>query len=126
MLTDNIQIFENDIKNIFKNASYNASKEAFKASGEIVKSVNNEDLLSSLEDRISEEFGKIFSKIFIDELFPEGNINKNLANIINNHIKSLGINIILNPQSLSTIMSPIGPCTGTLLINDTTANISIL
>lgn len=49
-----------------------------------------------------------------------------LATEIMKYIQSAGISIVVQPQGLATIMSPVGPCTGALTINDGTATINIL
>ena len=52
-----------------------------------------------------------------------------ISNEIDGHVKAVanGLIITMLPQGLATIISPMGPCTGSMIIqNGSTANIQLL
>lgn len=71
------------------------------------------------------EVSKVFAKAFIKAL-KDGKFDKTLADEIDKHVKSTELFITMMPQGIATIISPMGPCTGTMIINNSTANIKLL
>lgn len=65
-----------------------------------------------------------FATEFCNQLKQNGFMDA-IADEINSHIKSIKLMINM-PALLPTIISPAGPCTGSLMINDATAQIQIL
>ena len=67
-----------------------------------------------------------FASLFADSM---NEILKEVSTQIDNHVKAVadGLLITMLPQGISTIVSPVGPCTGSMIIqNNSTANIQIL
>ena len=56
----------------------------------------------------------------------DGGFMDTVADEIDNHVKAIKLLITMMPQGIATIVSPMGPCTGSMIIDDTTANIQIL
>lgn len=120
MLSAELINFQNKLKDIINKSSSTAAEEAFK---ETVNKTNNstiDDFVQKEIDDIAKRFGKKFGDVFSKE------ISADLAKEIMLYIQKSEIMITCMPQALATIVSPMGPCTGSLLINKGTANIQIL
>lgn len=120
MLSTDLISFQNKLKSIMRQSAEKAAKEAFlqtcQKSGQ---STVDEVLNSKLKDTAT-KFGKKFGEVFSNE------VSDDLAKAIMNYIKSAEIMITCQPTALATVVSPAGPCSGSLLINKGTANIQIL
>lgn len=68
---------------------------------------------------------KKFATIFCKGL-KDGGFMDTIADEVDAHIKSSKLVISMMPQGIATIVSPMGPCTGSMIISDETANIQIL
>lgn len=120
MLSTDLMSFQNKIKSIMESAGEKAAKEAFSTTYQKSGQATVDDILNKKMKDTSEKFGKKFGQVFADE------VSADLAKAIMNYIKSAEIMITCQPTALATIVSPVGPCTGSLLINKGTANIQIL
>lgn len=128
MLSTELLNFQSNLNKLLNESSYKAAKKAFIKSLEVTKTSDIEKdengnlniKPQDITDRTAEEFGKIFGKTFSEE------VSNDLAKLIMNYIKSAEITITCQPTALATVASPVGPCTGSLLINKSTANIQIL
>lgn len=69
----------------------------------------------------AEDFAKEFCKGL-----KEGGFMTTIADEIDGHVKAIKLLITMMPQGIATIVSPAGPCTGSMVIDDTTASIQIL
>lgn len=117
--------------NPFYDAAYDAYYEASKA--EAVSYSPDDDPCGNQRSESVEIAEKIneaveicadkFAKSFCDSL-KKGKFMDCLADEVDNHIKSMKLMINM-PTLLHTIISPAGPCTGSLMINDATAQIQI-
>ena len=66
-----------------------------------------------------------FAKAFCEGL-KSGGFTDAIADEIDGHVKAIKLLITMMPQGIATIVSPAGPCTGSMIIDDTTASIQIL
>ena len=112
MLIDNLPKFQSELYNIL----FNSSSEAFLTT---ISNSGNTSIDSDCKTMLR-EMANSFGEKFASEAAPE------MAKSIMQYIQSAGLNIVMLPQGLATIVSPAGPCSGSLLINDTTANINIM
>lgn len=137
MLATNLPVLKQKLNQLIKDskgsAFYNAAYEAYYA---LVKGISNnidlgndQDLIPIIEaekvkcDKKAKEDAELFAKTFCYEL-KKAEIMDIIADAINEHIKTAQIDIIT--PAVSTIISPVGPCSGTLSISKTTgATISI-
>ena len=69
----------------------------------------------------ADKFAKEFCKGLKDCGFTD-----TIADEIDGHVKAIKLLITMMPQGIATIVSPVGPCTGSMVIDDTTASIQIL
>ena len=81
------------------------------------KKILKTDVEESLR-KDAHEFASYFADA-MDECLSE------ISNQIDQHIKSMCLNIIMQPQGIATIVSPTGPCSGSMIISDSTAQIMI-
>lgn len=72
----------------------------------------------------AKENAKKFAEKFVD-ILKYGGFDTTIANEIDDHVKALDLIINVLPTGI-TVTSPTGPCTGTILINNSTANIQLL
>lgn len=112
MLTSELLNFQNELYKILSKSAEEAFMTTIDNSGNMTIDSECTKKLNSM--------AKSFGKKFAEEASPD------LAKEIMNYIKSASLNIVVQPQGLATIVSPAGPCSGTLLINDGTATINIL
>lgn len=112
MLTTELLKFQQEIHNILHKSASDAFMQTLDTTGSL--SVNSE--FKKIMTETADKFGLEFA----NKAAPD------LAKEIMNYIKSASLNIVVQPQGLATIVSPAGPCSGTLLINDGTATINIL
>lgn len=111
-------------------AAYNAYFNAINS--EINSESNDSDAKTALESAKTElaqnikDKSKQFAIDFCNGL-KENNFMETIADEVDSHIKSMKIVATVLPQGLATIISPAGPCTGSLVIDDpTTATIEII
>jgi hypothetical protein len=110
MLNDNIKSFESNVYDILKNAMYKMIMSSF--------SQGEDELINSYTERVIIKTADNMAKIFADEA------TEPLVNEINNHIKSAGIFINVQPQGIRLI-GPAGQVTGAINITPETAEIQI-
>ena len=116
------------VYNAAYNAYYNMAKKTLdSASG----SVDDPELAAILEANKAEQENRIkedSKKFALD--FCEGisEMLTEISNQIDAHVKAIadGMIITMLPQGIATVVSPAGPCTGSMIIqNNTTANVVI-
>lgn len=139
MLSENKEIMQQNLNSLlningpFYNAAYNAmlavipepvnaNEIEFDDTGDMA-SLLNDTIKQQKDKRIND--AKEFAKEFVNSL-KDGEFMNVIADEVDKHIKSAYINITMLPQGLSSIVSPTGPCSGTLVINNSTANIQLL
>lgn len=110
-------------------AAYNAYYNVTKV--DIDKTNNDPDLAPVIAENAAkcEQKMKDDAKKFATEFcngLKDGGFMDTIADEIDSHVKAIKLLITMMPQGLATIVSPMGPCTGTMIIDDTTANIQIL
>lgn len=146
MLTDNLSLFKQNLnklidgdKSIMYEAAYEASKKAYYEATKVDIDTSGQDnndlkLLMEVEKATCEQkmkddadkFAKTFATDFCDILKREGFMDA-IADEVDGHIKSMKIMINVLPTAIGSIISPMGPCTGALVIDDpTTATIQIM
>lgn len=120
MLTDNT--------GMFYKAAYEAYLESMSDQKPIVS--DDPDISAIIDDanakmnKLKIEKSEAFAKAFVKSL-RNSNFDDLLANEIDKHIKSMMLTITV-PALLPTIISPTGPCSGSLTISEATgAKISI-
>lgn len=146
MLTDNLPLFKQNLNKLIDGdssimykaayeAAYNAYYEATKVDIDTSGQGNNDLKLlmeaekTACEQKMkddSDKFAKTFATDFCDILKKEKFMDA-IADEVDGHIKSMKIMINVLPTAISTIVSPMGPCTGALIIDDpSTATIQIM
>ena len=139
MLSTNKPIMQQKLNNLLNengpvyNAAYNAILSTIPEPENNVEMESDDtgDMTSLLEESILKqknkriEDAKKFAKEFVDGL-KFGGFMDAIADEIDSHIKSTQLLITMQPQGVATLISPVGPCTGTMIISDTTANIQLL
>ena len=120
MLSTDLMSFQNKIKSAMQSAGEKAAKEAFSTTCQKSGQATVDDILNKKMKETAEKFGKKFGQVFADE------VSADLAKAIMNYIKSAEIMITCQPTALASVISPMGPCTGTLVISKATANVQIL
>lgn len=120
MLSTDLMSFQNKIKSAMQSAGEKAAKEAFSTTCQKSGQATVDDILNKKMKDTAEKFGKKFGQVFADE------VSADLAKAIMNYIKSAEIMITCQPTALASVISPMGPCTGTLVISKATANVQIL
>lgn len=137
MLADNLTLFKQNLNNMLQDESgamYKAAYSAyFEATNVTIPDSSDSDIntfviaaaKTQCEQKIKEDaqkFAKEFCKVLKDEKFMD-----TIADEVDAHIKSMKILINVLPTGIATIVSPMGPCTGSLVIDDpSTASIQIL
>lgn len=79
---------------------------------------------TDIEQKVKDD-AKKFATDFCNGLKDNGFMDT-IADEIDTHIKSAKLLITMMPQGIATIVSPVGPCSGSMMIDDTTADIQIL
>jgi hypothetical protein len=146
MLVDNLPVFKQNLnklidgdKSIMYEAAYEASKKAYYEATKVDIDTSGQDnndlkLLMEAEKATCEQkmendaikFAENFATDFCDILKREGFMDA-IADEVDGHIKSMKIMINVLPTAIGSIISPMGPCTGALIIDDpTTATIQIM
>lgn len=140
MLSTNIVTFKNNLNKLLntndgsEGAVYKAAYNAYfnLINIEISTESNDSDIQPMLETAKTELEQKIkddakqFATDFCNGL-KDNNFMETIADEVDSHIKSMKIVATVLPQGLATIISPAGPCTGSLVIDDpTTATIEII
>jgi hypothetical protein len=110
-------------ESVMYKAAYNAYYNVNKSSLDFNVDVIDTDLLPDVlkQQQKCEEQLKINAKIFAEELCKElknGKFMDTIAEQITNHIKTAQIDITI-PTLPPTITSPMGPCSGSLIISNT-------
>lgn len=137
MLSANKEILKTNLNNLIAEntspmykAAYNAYYNMTKANMQTIE-VTDIDLqpiveaeLIKIEQKIKDDANN-FANDFCKTL-KDGGFMDTLADEIDNHVKAIKLLITMMPQGLATIISPMGPCSGSMVIDDTTANIQIL
>lgn len=83
-----------------------------------------EEAKQSIEQKVKDD-AKKFATDFCNGLKDNGFMDT-IADEVDGHIKSIKLLITMMPQGIATIISPMGPCSGSMVIDDSTANIQIL
>ena len=112
---------------------YKAAYDAYMASMSDIEDASDEDPdlnakiseVNSEMNKLKEKKSKEFAKAFVKSLKDAG-FDTTLADQIDQHVKSMQLMITMLPQGIATIISPVGPCTGAMVISDATANIQLL
>lgn len=124
----NSLIAENNspVYNAAYNAYYNISKSSMSTSN-----VDDEDLkpMVDAETKKCEQKMKDDAKQFANDFckgLKDGGFMDAIADGIDSHIKAITLMITMMPQGIATVISPVGPCTGSMVISDSTAQIQIL
>lgn len=112
---------------------YKAAYDAYMASMNDIEDASDEDPdlnakiseVNSEMNKLKDKKSKEFAKAFVTSLKDAG-FDTTLADQIDQHVKSMQLMITMLPQGLATIISPMGPCTGAMVISDATANIQLL
>lgn len=112
---------------------YKAAYDAYMASMNDIEDAYDEDPdlnakileVNSEMNKLKEKKSKEFAKAFVKSLKDAG-FDTTMADQIDQHVKSMQLMITMLPQGLATIISPMGPCTGAMVISDATANIQLL
>lgn len=112
---------------------YKAAYDAYMASMNDIEDASDEDPdlnakileVNSEMNKLKEKKSKEFAKAFVKSLKDTG-FDTTMADQIDQHVKSMQLMITMLPQGLATIISPMGPCTGAMVISDATANIQLL
>lgn len=75
-----------------------------------------------------EDTAKTFSDEFIKQL-KDGKLLETISDEIDSHVKAIadGLMITMQPQGIATIIAPpSGPCTGSMIISSSTAQIKLM
>lgn len=120
----------------FRQAAYNAYYNTHDKPTPVVDfNTDDPDLIKQANDRINtnkKDFEKDLKKDankFADEFVNQlksAKLLETLSDEIDSHIKAMKLVITMLPQGIATLVSPMGPCTGSMIISDETANINIL
>lgn len=110
MLKDNKKNFEGKIRSSLEKGMYNAFYSMF--------SNNSNDEFSTAVDDYTKKTAKMFSKKFADSIY------KDLADAIDEHIKSADIYANVSPSGI-LLSNAGGMCAGTITISPQTAIIEI-
>lgn len=88
-------------------------------------------LLNSISNKYNEkavETAKKFAEEFVEQL-KKGKVLETISDEIDSHVKAIadGLMITMMPQGIATIIAPpSGPCTGSMVISSSTAQINLL
>lgn len=136
MLSSNLPVMKNALNlllndsqgNPVYDAAYNAFYEANKGDENVVSADDDPNgiaggAVGEVNERMK-TIAEIFAKEFCNKL-KDGKFMDSIADEIDRHIKSMELTITMFPTSLATIISPTGPCTGTMVISKATSNIQI-
>lgn len=134
MLSTNKPSMDKNLKalyDVFEDAAY----EAF------LKSEGYDDIDGQIDDlelqnkpnkseikKKMEDTAKTFSDEFIKQL-KDGKVLETISDEIDSHVKAIadGLMITMMPQGIATIIAPpSGPCTGSMVISSSTAQINLL
>ena len=140
MLSTNIVSFKQNLNKLLnttegaEGAVYTAAYNAYFNLTNVELDTNSEDsdiqsILESASEELKEKIendAKQFATDFCNGL-KDNNFMETIADEVDKHIKSMKLVINVLPQGMASIVSPVGPCTGTLVVDDpTTATIQIL
>lgn len=136
MLSSNLPVMKNALNlllndsqgNPVYDAAYNAFYEANK--GELNSVSVDDDPNGLVNNAINEankrleKLSEIFAKEFCNKL-KDGKFMDSITDEIDKHIKSMELFISVLPTGIATVVSPVGPCTGAMIISKATADIQI-
>lgn len=136
MLSVNKPLMQQTFSNMLQENTgmlYKAAYDAYMASMNDVKDISIDDpemesqiaTTNSNMNDLKKKKSKEFAKAFVNSLKDSG-FDTTLANQIDQHVKSIQLMITMLPQGIATLITPMGPCTGTMIISDATANIQVL
>ena len=115
----------------FKKAAYEAYLKASghdDVDGEVAKmELQNKPNSNEIKDKMK-SCANAFADEFVKQL-KNAKLLETISDEIDGHVKTVkdGLIITMLPQGLATIVSPMGPCTGSMIIqNGSTANIQLL
>lgn len=118
-----------DKTGMFYKAAYNALLESMEDqkpyTGDDAAIAATINAANAVMDKLKIQKADAFASAFVKSLKDSG-FDDLLADEIDKHVKSLSLMITMLPQGLATLISPMGPCTGTMVISDATANIQVL
>lgn len=119
----------------FRQAAYNAHyavSESIHAKQEIsLKEQHGENFVKIYGESLDKdekswtEAANAFADEFVNQL-KSAKLLETISDEIDGHIKSMKLVITMLPQGIATLISPVGPCSGSMIISDGTANINIL
>lgn len=135
MLSTNKPLMDQKLIALYDNAFKNAAYEAYlKAEGyddvdaNIAKmELQNKPNPSDIKDEMK-RCAKLFSDEFVKQL-KNAKLLETISDEIDGHVKAItdGLIITMLPQGIATVVSPVGPCTGSMIIQSgSTANIQLL
>ena len=139
MLSTNLPLLKQNLNNLLsvppanEGPVYKAAYDAYFNVTNVEVDTENEDSdLKSIVEQAKQDVeqkvkddAKKFATDFCNGLKDNGFMDT-IADEIDAHIKSTKLLITMMPQGIATIVSPVGPCSGSMVIDDTTANIQIL
>lgn len=136
MLSSNLQLMKTSLNNLLVdsqgNPVYDAAYTAFYEANKCeLNSVSADDDPNGLANNAINESNKRFEKLsetfakeFCNKL-KDGKFMDSIADEIDKHIKSMELFISVLPTGIATVVSPVGPCTGAMIISKATADIQI-
>jgi hypothetical protein len=120
----------------FRQAAYNAY---YNTHDKLIPSIDfgtdDPDLIEQANARIAKNKSDFNDELIIDSnKFADEFVNQlksaklleTISDEIDGHIKAMKLLITMLPQGIATLISPMGPCSGSMIISDETANINIL
>jgi hypothetical protein len=109
-------------------AAYNAFYEANKGDENAVSAADDPNgIAGGAVGKVNERMktlAETFAKEFCNKL-KDGKFMDSIADEIDKHIKSMELFISVLPTGIATVVSPVGPCTGAMIISKATADIQI-
>ena len=137
MLSQNKPLMDQKLTALYDKALHKAAYEAhLKQAGydNVSNNINSMDIDTSIKPNVNdikknmENSAKLFADEFVNQL-KNANFLETISNEIDGHVKAIanGLIITMLPQGIATVISPVGPCTGSMIIqNGSTANIQLL
>lgn len=139
MLSTNLPLLKQNLNNLLsvppakEGPVYKAAYDAYFNATNVEVDAENDDsdlkatveqAKQSIEQKVKDD-AKKFATDFCNGLKDNGFMDT-IADEVDGHIKSIKLLITMMPQGIATIISPMGPCSGSMVIDDSTANIQIL
>ena len=110
------------------NAYYNLASAAFDESSKESTDADLAPTLTAAQAKMKSKIVEDANKFASDFCEGMSDMLKEISNQIDAHVKAVanGLVITMLPQGIATVVSPVGPCTGSMIIqNNTTANVVI-